>query len=213
MKKVIENALEYVKEYFSKDYSGHDYYHTLRVYKLAKSIAIKENANVDIVSLIALLHDVDDIKISKDTNKNKDNARNFLLNNNVDEFTINLVISAINDISFKGRDSYSSSSLEGKIVQDADKLDALGAIGIARAFTYGGNHNRVMYDPDVLPNLNMNEVEYRNHISTTINHFYEKLFYLKDLMNTNTAKEIAIKREQYMKEYIEKFLEEWDAII
>lgn len=213
MKKVIENALEYVKEYFSKDYSGHDYYHTLRVYKLAKSIAINEDANVDIVSLIALLHDVDDIKISKDTNKNKDNARNFLLNNNVDELTINLVINAINDISFKGRDSYSSSSLEGKIVQDADKLDALGAIGIARAFTYGGNHNRVMYDPDVLPSLNMNEVEYRNHISTTINHFYEKLFYLKDLMNTNTAKEIAIKREQYMKEYIEKFLEEWDAII
>ena len=213
MKKVIENALEYVKEYFSKDYSGHDYYHTLRVYKLAKSIAIKENANINIVSLIALLHDVDDIKISRDTNKNKDNARKFLLDNNVDAVTINLIINAINDISFKGVDSYSSSSLEGKIVQDADKLDALGAIGIARAFTYGGHHNRVMYDPNISPNLNMNEKEYRNHISTTINHFYEKLFYLKDLMNTDTAKEIAIKREQYMKEYIDKFLEEWDAII
>ena len=211
MKQVIENGIKYVKELFKNDFSGHDFHHTFRVFKLASRIAEIENANVDIVKLAALLHDVDDIKLSPNTNKNKDNARKFLEENNVDEVTINLICEIISEISYKGKDTTPSNSLEGKCVQDADRLDAIGAIGIARAFAYGGNHNRVMYDPEVLPNLNMNEEKYRKSNSTTINHFYEKLLNLTSLMNTETAKKIAKQREQYMKEYINQFLDEWDG--
>ena len=209
MNKVIDNCIEYVKNIFKNEYSGHDYFHTLRVYKMAKRIAIDENANVEIVSLSALLHDVDDIKLSPNTHKNKDNARKFLLENNVKE--IDLICEIISEISYKGTETVAGKTLESRIVQDADRLDAIGALGIARAFAFGGNNNRVIYDPAIKPKLNMNECEYRNHISTTINHFYEKLFNLKSLMNTKTALNIAISREKYMKEYIEEFLEEWDG--
>lgn len=210
MNKVIDNCIEYVKDIFKNEYSGHDYFHTLRVYKMAKRIAVEENANVEIVSLSALLHDVDDIKLSPNTHKNKDNARKFLLENNVKE--IDLICEIISEISYKGTETFAGKTLESRIVQDADRLDAIGAIGIARAFAYGGNHNRVMYDPDISPNLNMNEEEYRNHVSTTVNHFYEKLFNLTDLINTRTGKDIAVEREKYMKEYINKFINEWNGI-
>ena len=123
-----------------------------------------------------------------------------------------MICTIIDEISYKGIDSVIPSSIEGKVVQDADRLDAIGAIGIARCFTFGGHHNRVMYDPDIEPNLTMNEIEYRNHISTTLNHFYEKLFNLKNLMNTTTAKEIAISRDKYMKEFITQFLNEWNGV-
>lgn len=212
MGQIIEKTLFYVKEYFEKESSGHDYFHTLRVYKMAKNIAAEEKANMNVVLLAALLHDVDDFKLSPTTSKNKDNARNFLKNNGVLDCDIELICKIIDEVSFKGTDSKIPDTLEGKIVQDADRLDAIGAIGIARAFAYGGNHNRVMHDPDIKPSLNMNEVEYRSHISTTINHFYEKLFTLKDLMNTKTAIKLAISREKYMKEYIQEFLDEWDGI-
>lgn len=212
MNQIINNCIKYVKELFKNEYSGHDYFHTLRVYKLAKEIAEIEKANLYIVSLVSLLHDVDDIKLSPNTNKNKDNARKFLENNNVKKEVIDFICDVIGEISYKGKDTVPGKTLEARVVQDADRLDALGAIGIARAFAYGGHHNRVMYDPDILPNLDMTEVEYRNHISTTINHFYEKLFNLKDLMNTETARKIAIDREKYMKEYIERFTKEWDGL-
>ena len=208
----MTKIIQYVKDFFNKEYSGHDYFHTMRVYKTAKEIALKENADIEIVSLVALLHDVDDFKLSKKTYKNKDNARKILSANNIAEDKINLICQIIDEISFKGTDSVSPSSIEGKVVQDADRLDALGAIGIARAFAYGGNHNRIMHDPEILPKLAMNEEEYRNHISTTVNHFYEKLFYLKDMMNTTTGKEIANLRHEYMKDYINKFLAEWDGV-
>lgn len=209
---IIENAINYVKELFKNEYSGHDYFHTLRVHKLAKTIALKEGANSYIVELAALLHDVDDIKLSPLTVKNKDNARKFLSNNNVSESDINLICKIIDEVSFKGSDSVVPNTLESKCVQDADRLDAIGAIGIARAFAYGGNHNRVMYDPDILPNLDMNEEEYRKHVSTTVNHFYEKLFKLKDLINTNTAKNIAEKRHNYMVEFIEMLKSEFNGL-
>ena len=208
----MNKIIQYVKEFFKKEYSGHDYFHTMRVYKTAKEIALKENADIEIVSLVALLHDVDDFKLSKDTYKNKDNARKILIANNFSEDKINLICNIIEEISYKGTDSVSPRSIEGKVVQDADRLDALGAIGIARAFAYGGNHNRIMHDPEILPKLVMNEDEYRNHISTTVNHFYEKLFNLKDLMNTSTGREIAAARHEYMKDYIDKFLAEWEGI-
>ena len=211
MDNIINNCIKYVEELFKNEYSGHDFFHTLRVYKMALRIAEKENADIQIVSLSALLHDVDDIKLSPNTHKNKDNARKFLKENNINDDIINYICEIISDISYKGSDSKPSKYLDGCCVQDADRLDALGAIGIARAFAYGGNHNRIMHDPNILPKLDMNELEYRNHISTTINHFYEKLFNLKDLMNTDTGKKIATKREKYMKEYILEFLDEWDG--
>ena len=211
MNLIVNKCIEYVKEYFKNESSGHDFYHTLRVYNTAKKIAILENADVEIVMLAALLHDVDDIKISPNTYKNKDHARCFLKENNVDINKINLITQIIEEVSYKGTDSVIPFTLEGKIVQDADRLDAIGAIGIARAFAYGGNHNRVMYDPNIVPNLEMNEEEYRNHVSTTINHFYEKLFNLKDLMNTNTGKQLAISKDKYMRDFVEHFLEEWEG--
>lgn len=211
MSNLINNCLKFVKEFFVSEASGHDYFHTLRVYNLAKTICNKEGANEELVSLVALLHDVDDRKISPETTKNKDNARKFLLENNVSKGNIELICTLIGEISYKGNESKASSTLEGRIVQDADRLDAIGAIGVARAFAYGGNHNRVMHDPNELPKLNMNEEEYKNHVSTTLNHFYEKLFNLKELMNTDTAKELAISREEYMKEFVDRFLEEWDG--
>ena len=209
---LINEALEYVKKIFENDYSGHDYFHTLRVFKMATHIATKENANLEIVQLAALLHDVDDIKLSPKTYEEKTNARRFLAANNIDEITISEICQIISEISYTGKDSIIPKTLEGKCVQDADRLDAIGAIGIARAFAYGGNHNRVMHNPNINPNLDMDAEEYCKHISTTINHFYEKLFKLKDLMNTDIAKVIALDRERYMKDYISEFMDEWEGI-
>lgn len=212
MQKIIENAIEYIKGIFETDYSGHDFFHTFRVYKMATHIAIKEKANLEIVQLAALLHDVDDIKLSPATHKNKDRARHFLMANNVSEVMIDTICQIIDEISYKGSDSVVPQTLEGKCVQDSDRLDAIGAIGIARAFAYGGNHNRVMHNPNISPQMDMNAEEYNNHISTTINHFYEKLFKLKDMMSTDSAKEVAQAREMYMKNYISEFMDEWEGI-
>lgn len=212
MKQTIENAKKYIYDFFKNNESSHDYYHSLRVYEMAKHILKYESANSYIVLLAALLHDVDDYKVSPSTCQNMDNAKTFLKNNNVLEQDIVLICEIINDVAFKGKDTKIPKTIEGKIVQDADRLDALGAIGIARALTYGGNKNRILYDPNILPNLDMKEDEYRNHISTTINHFYEKLFKLKDLMNTNVAKEIAEKRDNYMQEFIKIFKNEWEVV-
>lgn len=209
---IIEKTLVFVKEFFAQEFSGHDYFHTLRVYKMATRIAENEKANVKIVQLAALLHDVDDRKLSPETCENKENARRFLAENGVDGETISEIVKIISEISFAGKDSVTPTTLEGKCAQDADRLDAIGAIGIARAFAYGGNHNRLMYDPEVKPNENMGKEEYYNSKSTTINHFYEKLFLLTDMMNTPTAKAIAKERQRYMKAYIEEFIAEWEGM-
>lgn len=208
---LICKTIEYVKEVFATDFSGHDFFHTMRVYKMATNIAVKENADVEIVQLAALLHDVDDRKLSPETCENKDRAVAFMRSQNLAEEKIEKIKEMIGEVSFMGKDSVTPKTLEGKCVQDADRLDALGAMGIARAFAYGGNHNRVMYDPEIPAALNMNKEEYRNHVSTTVNHFYEKLFLLKDMMNTESARAIAEHREQYMKEYIDEFLAEWEG--
>ena len=209
---IINDALEFVRNTFDDDYSGHDYFHTLRVYKMATRIAKQENANLITVQLAALLHDVDDIKLSPETYVNKDRAVAFLRKHGISETMIKTICNIIGEVSFRGTDSTTPETIESKCVQDADRLDAMGAIGIARAFAYGGNHNRIIYDPEIKPTVNMNADKYQNHISTTINHFYEKLFQLKDLMNTDTAKKIAEQRETYMKIYISEFLDEWEGI-
>ena len=208
-KDLIGRAAEYVRAKFENEYSGHDWFHTLRVFKTATRIAEAEGADVETVQLAALLHDVDDRKLSPETCADKANARAFLSENGVDERKIEEICRIIGDISFsEGR---VPSTLEGKCVQDADRLDAIGAVGIARAFAYGGNHNRLMYHPDIAPNLNMTKEEYSKSESTTLNHFYEKLFKLADMMNTETARDIARERDSYMKGFISEFMDEWEG--
>lgn len=210
-KLIIENALNFTKNFFKNEASGHDYFHTLRVYKLAMNLAREENADEKITALSAILHDADDRKISPTTYENKDNARSFLISQNVNNDDIEKIIKIISEVSFKGTDSVVPSSIEGKCVQDADRLDALGAIGIARAFAFGGNRNREMYNPEIKPKENMNSEQYANNEnSTTVNHFYEKLFLLKDMMNTETAKKIAMEREDFMHKFLEEFYREWN---
>ena len=209
---LIERAQTYVKDKFENEYSGHDYFHTLRVFKMATRIAENEGADLEVVQLAALLHDVDDRKISPETYENQDNARSFLQSNGVDADKIDIICKIIREISFGANDS-TPTTLEGECVQDADRLDAIGAIGIARAFAYGGNRNRHMYHPDIKPNLNMTKEEYVKSESTTINHFYEKLFKLTALMNTQTAIRIAKAREAYMQDFVAEFMDEWDGDI
>ncbi len=159
--------------------------------------------------IAALLHDTDDIKIFEI--RDYENARRIMLDCHLTDSTIERVIDIIREISFKGTETVSPKSIEGKIVQDADRLDAMGAIGIARAFAYGGNHNRAIHIPDCQPNMNMDETEYRNHEGTTINHFYEKLLLIKDMMNTDCAKSIAWKRDEYMRGFLKEFNDEWNG--
>ena len=208
---LMERAQTYVRELFENEYSGHDYFHTLRVFKMATHLAECEGADLEIVQLAALLHDVDDRKLSPETYQNQANARTFLLSNEVDAETVERICQMIREISFGANDT-PPATLEGKCVQDADRLDAIGAVGIARAFAYGGHHNRYMHHPDIPPHLNMTKEEYVKSESTTINHFYEKLFRLTGMMNTPTAIEIATERERYMKEFITEFMDEWEGI-
>ena len=209
---VIENDIKYVKQIFTDDCSGHDYHHTMRVYRLAMQIAEQENADMLIVQLAALLHDVDDVKLSPETHDTKKNAVRFMKNSGVDDKVIASVCKIIDEVSFVGTDSVLPSTLEGKCVQDADRLDAIGAIGIARTFAYGGSKGRRIHDPDIKPMTNMNKADYnQNHNSTSINHFYEKLLLLKDMMNTETAKKMAMHRQAVMKEYLVEFMAEWEG--
>lgn len=209
---MIENAVKYVKQIFADDYSGHDYYHTMRVYRLSVQIAKEENADMLIVQLAALLHDVDDAKLSTETYATKKNAVDFMESNGLDNKIIEVVCKIIEEVSFAGTDSVVPSTIEGKCVQDADRLDAIGAIGIARTFAYGGSKGRKIYDPDIKPLINMNKEEYRqNQDSTSVNHFYEKLLLLKDMMNTETAKRMAERRQAVMEAYLEEFMAEWEG--
>lgn len=209
---MIENAIKYVKQIFADDYSGHDYYHTMRVYRLAVQIAERENADMLIVQLAALLHDVDDVKLSPETYATKKNAVGFMESNGVDKDIINAVCKIIEEVSFAGTDSVEPGTIEGKCVQDADRLDAMGAIGIARTFAYGGSKGRKIYDPDIKPSINMSKDTYqKNQNSTSVNHFYEKLLLLKDMMNTETAKKMAEHRQIIMEAYLEEFMSEWEG--
>ena len=159
---VIENAIKYVKQIFADDCSGHDYHHTMRVYRLAMQIAEQENADMLIVQLAALLHDVDDVKLSPETHDTKKNAVRFMKNSGVDDKVIASVCKIIDEVSFVGTDSVVPSTLEGKCIQDADRLDAIGAIGIARTFAYGGSKGRRIHDPDIKPMTNMNKGDYKS---------------------------------------------------
>ena len=208
---LIENAKVFVKELFEREYSGHDYFHTLRVFRMATCIAKGEGAELLSVQLAALLHDVDDRKLSAETHESQTRARAFLSSHGVDGESVERICQMIREISF-GENDAPPSTLEGQCVQDADRLDAIGAIGIARAFAYGGYHNRPMHDPAVLPKLTMTKAEYLKSESTTVNHFYEKLLKLPALMNTRTARELAKGREAYMQSFLAEFFDEWDGL-
>lgn len=210
-KLMIEKTKEFVKEKLYGEGSGHDWFHIERVYNLSRYLAEKENADSFIVEMAALLHDIDDWKFSSNNDNNPTNTEVFLKKIQVNEEDLIKIIKIINTISFKGGvvDS-SQETIEGKVVQDADRLDAIGAIGIARTFAYGGNKNRVIYDPNIKP-INFTTLdEVKSENNHTINHFYEKLLKLKDLMNTKSAKEIAEKRHKYMEEFLNEFYSEWN---
>lgn len=198
MKTVIENAKAFARDIFSADSSGHDYHHTLRVHALSRTIAEAEGADRTLVELAALLHDVDDHKLSPDTAENKDRAVTFLRSQAVPEVDIQKIVRIIDQISFS-RNTLPPDTLEGKCVQDADRLDAMGAIGIARTFAFGGSHGRAMHDPE------------GSDSSTSIAHFYEKLLLLKDRMNTETGRRLAQHRHAFLETYLAQFLAEWEG--
>ena len=212
--KLIENTIQFVKQELANAEGGHDWFHIERVYKNSLLIAKSEQCNLLVVQLGALLHDIADSKFHNgDENVGPKKAFRFLKNLNVDDFIVNEVIDIIKNISFKGGNfDKISYSIELQIVQDADRLDAIGAIGIARTFNYGGFKNRVIYNPDIAPNLNMTKEEYKNSESPTLNHFYEKLLLLKDKMNTQTGKNIANQRHQFMELFLENFYKEWNGV-
>ena len=210
---IIDNTILFVKQQLENAEGGHDWFHIERVYKNALLIAEGEDCDLTVVKLGALLHDIADSKFhGGDETVGPKTARTFLESQNVSEDIILHVIAIIENISFKGGNfekKFNSKELE--IVQDADRLDALGAIGIARTFNYGGFKNRPLYNPNIQPNMSMNKEEYKNSESPTLNHFYEKLLLLKDKMNTETGKKIAQKRHDFMVTFLSQFYAEWDG--
>ncbi|KMQ65603.1 phosphohydrolase [Chryseobacterium angstadtii] len=213
MKSTIENTVAFVKEKLEGAEAGHDWYHIERVWKLSKKIAQTENCNQDVVELSALLHDIADPKFHNgDETIAPKIAREFLEGQQVPEDVIEKVLFIIKNISFKNRgEAPAELPIELKIVQDADRIDAIGAIGIGRTFNFGGFKNNPMYDPEIQPSLNMSKDEYKKSNGTTINHFYEKLLLLKDLMNTGKGKEIAQERHDYMLGFLDQFFKEWNV--
>ena len=211
---IISKTIAFVKERLLNAEGGHDWFHTHRVLKNAQLIAKTENVDMIVVSLGALLHDIADSKFyNGDEGIGPKISREFLFKNNVDSTIIENVIRIIENISFKGgKENQKFRSPELDVIQDADRLDAIGAIGIARCFNYGGIKNRKIYDPEIKPNLKMTKEEYKSSSAPTINHFYEKLLLLKDRMNTKTGRQIAEKRHQYMERFLKQFYAEWDGV-
>ena len=213
---VIENTIRFVKKTLKNAEGGHDWFHIERVYKNAQLISKSEKVNDFIVALGALLHDIADPKFyDGDETIGPEMAKEFLITQGVEKTAIQHVVTIINNISYKtslDKNAKHFSSPELNVVQDADRLDAIGAIGIARCFNYGGFKNREMYNPEIAPNLNISKEEYKKSTAPTINHFYEKLLLLKDKMNTETGRQLAAERHTYMEGFLDQFYEEWQGL-
>jgi len=210
---LLDSTILFVKQKLENAEAGHDWFHMERVYRNALLIAEGEECDIMVIKLGALLHDIADSKFNDgDETVGPKVAREFLESQKAPEETIVHVINIIENISFKGGNfekKFTSKELE--IVQDADRLDALGAIGIARTFNYGGFKNRSLYNPNIAPKLNMTKEEYKNSEAPTLNHFYEKLLLLKDKMNTETGKQIALERHKFMELFLSQFYAEWEG--
>lgn len=214
MKEIINRINEIVKEKMTNEYSGHDYWHVQRVYNnsllIAKEESQKRPVNIFVVQLAALLHDIGDYKLTGKAETLTEIPKKILAELQLDTLTINSVLQIIGEISFH-KQMERQSSIEAEIVQDADRLDAIGAVGIARAFAYGGANGREIWNPDEPPRLSMSKEEYMKNKGNSINHFYEKLLLLKDKMNTDTGKRLAIERHEFMEEYLKQFYIEWNG--
>ena len=212
-KKLIEKTRLYVEKELAGDGSGHDWWHVYRVWSIAKKIAQKENADQTIVESAALLHDIADWKFNNgDESAGPRQAAAWLNKNGVDPGLVDEVREIISTLSYKGAGvATPMRTIEGKIVQDADRLDAIGAVGIARTFAYGGNKNRLMYHPEESPVMHESFEHYKNNKGHTINHFHEKLLLLKNRMNTESAKNLAEQRHLFMENYLDRFHKEWDG--
>jgi len=212
---LILKTVKFVKETLTDAEGGHDWFHIERVWNNAQRIAKTEKVDLLVVELGALLHDIADAKFyDGDESIGPKKARDFLELQKVDDAIITHVENIIKFISFKSSldsEGKKFTSKELEVVQDADRLDAIGAIGIARAFNYGGFKNCTLYNPNIMPNLKMDKVTYKKSKAPTINHFYEKLLLLKDKMNTNTGKKLAQKRHDFMKGYLNQFFDEWEG--
>lgn len=213
MESKIDLIVSFVKKELEHAETGHDWFHIERVWKTAKHLALEENANMLIVEMAALLHDIADSKFHNgDEEIGPNKAASFLTSLNIDADSIVHVQQIIRHMSFKNSfDGATFTSIEMQVVQDADRLDAMGAIGIARAFTYGGFKNREIYNPSIPPNLHQNKEAYKKSTAPTINHFYEKLLLLKDKMNTKTGKQLALERHVFMENYLTQFFAEWEG--
>ena len=212
---LIQHTIAFVKAELQDAEGGHDWFHIERVFNTSNLLLKHEEGNATVVKLAALLHDIADPKFhGGDESIGPQTAKNFLESLSVDERTIDHVVNIIKHMSFKNsldKTGESFTSKELQIVQDADRLDAIGAIGIARAFNYGGFKNRELHNPDVPPNLNMSKEKYKKSTAPTINHFYEKLLLLKDKMNTETGKKLAEERHKFMLDYLDQFYKEWNG--
>lgn len=211
MTDIVAATAAWVRGQMDGEATGHDWWHTQRVWRTARHLAAAEDAQMTVVELAALLHDIADYKFSGDEEASGRAAAAWLQANGVDAATVSHVVAIIDGLSFKSPDQAPMATLEGQVVQDADRLDALGAIGIARAFAYGGWKGTPIHDPDRLPRLGMSATEYRTHRGTTINHFYEKLLLLRDLMNTPTARRLAGERHAIMVNFLARFHAEWEG--
>lgn len=208
---IVADTIDMVKEKLNNEGSGHDWYHIERVWKMASKLAAKEQANSYIVELAALLHDLIDDKLVSSKDEAVQEVEYWLEGAGVSSSDAEQIMDIIQTISFKGGNGRKLTTLEAQIVQDADRLDAIGAIGIARCFTYAGSKGDVIFNPELSVRESMTEKEYREGPSSAVHHFYEKLLKLKDLMNTETAKQIAEERHAFMEDFLIQFFNEWEG--